>query len=85
MTTKITRKNHWVAAVLREGSIEGGGGWKGTAMIWAAFESQTDLAAAESSGQDRSIRVIEGWRRRKSDIIGSVLTAAGGRVEGAAG
>jgi hypothetical protein len=27
--------------------------------------------------QDRSIPVIEGWRRRKSDMIWSVLTAAG--------
>jgi hypothetical protein len=49
--------------------------------LGAAFESQTDRAVAESSGQDRSIPVIEGWRRRKSDMIGS---AAGGRVEGAA-
>jgi hypothetical protein len=54
-------------------------------MIWIAVESQTDWAAAESSGQERSIPVMEEWRLRKSEMVGLVQSVGGGRAEGSAG
>jgi hypothetical protein len=54
-------------------------------MIWMALESQTDWAAAESAGQERSIPVIDDRRERKSEMVWSVLVAAAGRTEVATG